>query len=204
MKTKLSYLIAILFLTLNGYSQCPDDNVFYIDISPAPNTTITENCVQSGRYITTNVIDGHTYEFSLCDNLDSVDTQLSLYSTTGTVLGYNDDFCDVYSEITWVATFTGSVRLIVDDYNCTSISSNCKILKVFHYGPDISSEILTQIGNEGDSPNTVPSVVTTIQLGQILPEIIGIVAANQTAYQEYIDANPDSFSSPATAAEVQG
>lgn len=67
----------------------------------------------------------------------------------------------------------------------------------------VSDTILAQIGNEGDAPNTVLSVVTTIQLGQILPAITGIVAANQAAYQAYIDANPNAFSAPATAAEVQ-
>ena len=33
--------------------------------------------------------------------------------------------------------------------------------------------------------------------------ITGVVNANEDAYQDYIDANPDSFSSPATLAEVQ-
>ena len=64
-------------------------------------------------------------------------------------------------------------------------------------------QVLTQIGNEGDAPNTVTSVVTVAQLGQILPAITGIVTANEAAYQAYIDANPNLFSSPATAAEVQ-
>jgi hypothetical protein len=67
----------------------------------------------------------------------------------------------------------------------------------------LSDTILAQIGNEGDSPNTVPSVLTTTQLGQILPAITGIVAANEAAYQAYIDTNPDLFSAPATAAEIQ-
>ena len=34
-------------------------------------------------------------------------------------------------------------------------------------------------------------------------ESTGVVNANEDAYQDYIDANPDSFSSPATLAEVQ-
>jgi len=66
-----------------------------------------------------------------------------------------------------------------------------------------SDAVLTQIGNEADSPDTVNSVVTAAQLSTILPAITGVEAANQTAYQDYIDANPGSFSSPATQAEVQ-
>lgn len=66
-----------------------------------------------------------------------------------------------------------------------------------------SEAVLTQIGNEGDSPDTVNSVVTVAQLGDILPSIIGLYTGNETAYQDYIDDNPGSFSSPATQAEVK-
>ncbi|WP_335973282.1 FISUMP domain-containing protein [Gaetbulibacter jejuensis] len=62
---------------------------------------------------------------------------------------------------------------------------------------------MAQIGNEGDDPDVVNSVVTVAQLNQILPALTGVDAGNETAYQDYIDANPNSFSSPATAAEVQ-
>jgi hypothetical protein len=64
-----------------------------------------------------------------------------------------------------------------------------------------SANILTQVGNEGDEPNEVPSVVTTVQLASI-PGVTGVVPANETAYRAYIDANPDAFSSPATVAEI--
>ena len=66
-----------------------------------------------------------------------------------------------------------------------------------------SQSVLAQIGNEGDLPNTVPSVVTVAQINSISPAITGAIVANQSAYQAYIDANPNLFSSPATAAEVQ-
>ena len=64
------------------------------------------------------------------------------------------------------------------------------------------TSILAQIGNEGDKPDTVNSVVTAVQLAT-LSGITGVVNANEDAYQDYIDANPDSFSSPASVAEVQ-
>lgn len=63
------------------------------------------------------------------------------------------------------------------------------------------SSVLTQIGNEGDSPNTIPSVVTVAQLNSI--GITGVTPANISAYQAYIDANPNNFSSPATVSEIQ-
>jgi uncharacterized repeat protein (TIGR01451 family)/gliding motility-associated-like protein len=68
---------------------------------------------------------------------------------------------------------------------------------------NVSAGVLTQIGNEGDEPNTVPSTVTIAQLSTISPALTGLESGNEIAYQAYIDANPSLFSSPATAAEVQ-
>ena len=48
----------------------------------------------------------------------------------------------------------------------------------------------------------VNSIVTAVQLG-IIEWNHGWINANEDAYQDYIDANSDSFSSPATLAEVQ-
>ena len=66
-----------------------------------------------------------------------------------------------------------------------------------------SQTVLVQIGDEADDPDTVNAVVTTDQLGLILPSVTNIEANNETAYQDYIDNNPSLFSSPATQAEVQ-
>ena len=66
-----------------------------------------------------------------------------------------------------------------------------------------SQTVLAQIGDEADDSDTVNAVVTTDQLGLILPSVTNIEANNQTAYQDYIDNNPSLFSSPATQAEVQ-
>ena len=66
-----------------------------------------------------------------------------------------------------------------------------------------SQEILAQIGLEADSPDNVPSAVTTDELGQIIPTVTDIDSNNQAAYQAYIDSNPSLFDSPATQVQVQ-
>ena len=66
-----------------------------------------------------------------------------------------------------------------------------------------SATVLAQIGLEADVAATVPSVVTVAQINMISPAITGALPANEAAYQAYIDANPGSFSSPATQPEVQ-
>ena len=107
--------------------------------------------------------------------------------------------------ITRVAT-TASILSPVNGMLIYDLSANC--IKGYQNGVwteclglTTSELVLIQIGNEGDSPNTVPSVVTTTQLASV-PGVTGVVPANQAAYQAYIDANPSLFSAPATVAEV--
>jgi uncharacterized protein (TIGR02145 family) len=66
-----------------------------------------------------------------------------------------------------------------------------------------SQTVLAQIGNEADDPDVVTSVVTVAELNTIIPALTGVNASFEAAYQNYIDANPNNFSSPATQPEVQ-
>ncbi len=65
-----------------------------------------------------------------------------------------------------------------------------------------SMVLLTAIGiDEGDGGATTTNA-TAIQLNTIIG-VSGALSANQTSYQEYINANESNFSSPALASEVQ-
>lgn len=128
MKKNYSLLIMLL-LSITAFSQCPFNNTFYINLSPASaGETASDACVWGGDLITTNVIAGETYVISNCDNIDAFDSQITLYNAAGTVvLGYSDDFCGLYSQITWVATYTGVLNIIVDEYNCISGTTCMKL-----------------------------------------------------------------------------
>lgn len=76
----------------------------------------------AGEYITVNVTLGNTYIFSMC--LGGVgDTQLSLYDESLTPIAYSDDWCGLLSEITWTATYSGAVYLLLDQFPCTDLFS---------------------------------------------------------------------------------
>ena len=106
---------------------------------------------------------------------------------------------------------TSAVITAVNGMLVYDVSANC--IKGFENGAwtqclgaptaTASEMVLAQIGLEGDTADIVNSVVTVAQINTISPAITGAILANETAYQDYIDANPDSFSSPATQAEVQ-
>ncbi len=121
-------IIAIAFLSLilpkNSFSQCANDNTLWIDITPpsCPGSEYT-SCIFGGEYCTCNVTLGNTYVFQTCGDTD-FDTEISLYNNAnGAYIAFNEDYCGSQSAITWVATFTGTVRILVDQYLCTSVST---------------------------------------------------------------------------------
>ena len=111
-------LFWLLFVAHYTFSQCPNDNTFNMDLTPTgQGNTQTSSCTFGGEYNTVNVISGVSYTFSTCNA--GYDTQITLINDiTGSVEGYNDDFCGLQSQITWVAGYSGVLRVLVDAYFC--------------------------------------------------------------------------------------
>lgn len=118
-------LLFSLFLTIHQVkAQCLFDNTFLMDATPpsCPGTS-TINCINGGQYITVSVVAGNDYTFTTCGNT-AFDTQITVYDNLGlTVLGYNDDDCGSQSTVNWNATYTGTVNVLVDEYNCQNTGS---------------------------------------------------------------------------------
>ncbi|HRK27875.1 MAG TPA: HYR domain-containing protein [Chitinophagales bacterium] len=81
-----------------------------------------------GEYNTYNVTSGQQYEWSLCTADGAVngggDTQLTLKTTANANLCYSDDLCGSAPKILWTATFTGQVRVLINQFNCATNSSS--------------------------------------------------------------------------------
>jgi len=111
---------------------CPNDNVLY-NVNATPTgvgNTVTISNVYAGEYLNVNVCQGASYTFASCGA--TYDTQLTLYSSTGTLLAHNDDGCGLQSSITWTSTLTGTVRILLDQYitsanQCGSNSTNTPV-----------------------------------------------------------------------------
>ena len=127
MKTKIKLLcVSFVFLiALNkSYSQCSN----FVSQYPADTQSTTSNslvtvtsCNYGGEYSVYNVTAGQIYTWTTCDDTD-FDTQLTLWDVTHTInYAYNDDNCGVQSTITWTATFTGVVHLLLSQYNLKSV-----------------------------------------------------------------------------------
>jgi hypothetical protein len=97
-----------------------------------PTTTLTPtaawqfvNNTDGGEYSQYSVVSGNTYEWSLCSadgGSASYDTELTLTTSGNILIDFNDDFCGTRSRLTWVATFTGIVRVHLTEYHCLSNS----------------------------------------------------------------------------------
>ena len=121
---------AILAFAHSAHGQCPNDNTYWQTTTPScPGSTVASTCLFGGEYQLINVVAGNTYTFSTCGTT-LWDTQITLYNNAGGgSLGFNDDACGLQSSITWVATFTGQLRVLIDAFPCTSLSA-CATLTV--------------------------------------------------------------------------
>ncbi|MCB0790622.1 MAG: T9SS type A sorting domain-containing protein [Flavobacteriales bacterium] len=112
--------LGLLVLHLRSFAQCGNDNAL-TGTAVTPNCPGTTNisCVQGGQYALVNVVAGNTYTFSTCTA--TFDTQITLYNNTGGgALGYNDDACGLQSTVTWIASFTGQLRVLIDQFPCVA------------------------------------------------------------------------------------
>jgi hypothetical protein len=125
----IKYIVTSFLLIIGqfSYSQCSNCNANYPSAtqSTTSNSLVTvSTCVYGGEYSNYNVTAGETYTWTTCGDSD-FDTQLTLFSSGcgGTNLSYNDDDCGLQSTITWTATFTGTVTLLLSQYNCSNVST---------------------------------------------------------------------------------
>lgn len=131
-------VVCILSLWLPSvvYAQCTNNNTLLMNFSPACTGSpenIT-NCIRGGQYVAVTVVTGNVYTFSTCGNT-AFDSQITLFNSNGTgPLAFNDDGCGLQSTITWTATFSGNLFVLVDQYPCSN-NATCIPLNVTCVAP---------------------------------------------------------------------
>ncbi|OFY87957.1 MAG: hypothetical protein A3F72_09360 [Bacteroidetes bacterium RIFCSPLOWO2_12_FULL_35_15] len=82
----------------------------------------------AGEYAVYNVTNGSTYEWSLLaadGGSASYDAQLTLLNSTGsTIICFSDDYSGLLPKIQWTATFTGTVRVLLNAYSGSGCQTN--------------------------------------------------------------------------------
>ncbi|MCH9659822.1 MAG: HYR domain-containing protein, partial [Bacteroidetes bacterium] len=120
-------VLAMLFTT-GASAQCADDNVQFgtstLTCDGVPVTLTT--CIFGGEYRAVNVLAGNEYTFSTCGDSD-FDTMITVYDSGGSVLASNDDFCGLQSQVTFIATSTEQIRVLIDEFFCAD-NTTCMTL----------------------------------------------------------------------------
>jgi hypothetical protein len=115
----------LLFVQNNAVAQCSGGTLAG---SLTPTTAYQTQSVISNTYYNVDVSCGSTYNFTFCSaNGGSAtwDTQITILNNTGTTtLAYNDDFCGLQSSVSYTATSNTTIRVLINQYNCSSSTGN--------------------------------------------------------------------------------
>ena len=126
MKLILHYVILIVFSIVSNYAfnQCSGGTLSGTLTPTAGYQTVS---VTNGNYYNVNVSCGSSYNFTFCSNGGSAswDTQITLLDNAGvTTLAYNDDNCGLQSNVSYTATSTGTIRVLISLYSCNNAGGN--------------------------------------------------------------------------------
>ena len=150
-------------ISVTSATQGCNSTVQYPSSTLSPTTSWkTQNSIYAGEFTAFNVTSGVTYVFSYCtaDGASaSYDSEMTLRNkTTNAFLVYSDDVCGDDAKITWIATFTGQVKLVTTVYGCGTNSVSTK-LRYKRLAKD-SEQLLTDVEEYLVYPNPASSQVT--------------------------------------------
>ncbi len=123
---KLHYTLLFFLLIISNFSLACNGGTASGALAPtAAYQTIN---TQNGRYYTVNVAQCSSYEFTFCagGSASGIDSQLTILDAPGAVeIVTTDDVCGLNAAITWTATFTGTIRILVSRFFCNhDLTSN--------------------------------------------------------------------------------
>lgn len=126
MKIQIYLLLILNLFTCNSaFSQCSGGALAG---TLTPLAGYQTQAVINGQYYNVNVSCGSSYNFTFCSNggSSSWDTQLTILDNTGTYVGYgyNDDNCGLQSNVSFTATFTGTIRVLISLFSCNNTGGN--------------------------------------------------------------------------------
>ncbi len=116
-------VLLFIFAIQYTYAQCPNDNNFSFTDTLSSTEDFDEDYhynIYPGQYAVAHVVEGESYLIGTClSYFGDNDINMSLYSEEdGSLQGYNDDACGELPELIYKATFTGTLRILLDEAGC--------------------------------------------------------------------------------------
>ncbi len=139
----MAIFLGLLLLVLPSskvVAQCGYNNTFYINYTPVYDGAahLANDCFFGGDLMTMTVVAGGTYTFSTCSTT-AFDSEITVYDAAGaTVLGFNDDACGangLSSQLTVTAGYSGTMNVLIDQYNCATNSGPCMPMYITSSAP---------------------------------------------------------------------
>ncbi len=151
-------LSSVIIISLKASAQCPYDNTFYLEgdvPTQVGDGVVASECWGGDLIRLTNMIAGYTYSISGCST-PSFDSELTIYPVGGgNPLAYDDDGCGIYggpSSISFVCPANGDYDVLLDEYPCSSNTTNM----------DITITLMSTGGGTGGTPTTTIPVVVHV------------------------------------------
>lgn len=130
---QVSVLLLLLLSTGSVNAQCPYDNANSgVTVTPTCPGTTSAASICAGQFINVNVTAGNIYTFYTC-GAAGWDTELTIFPNGGgPFIVEDDDGCTatLQSSVSWLATFTGQVDVLLDDWPCDHIGGNCASIQI--------------------------------------------------------------------------
>ncbi|HRI34899.1 MAG TPA: hypothetical protein PLD02_14195, partial [Saprospiraceae bacterium] len=182
MKNFLCSLVVFTVIILNFNTlkaQCTYGGVAESATTYAVTTSFTFVSTTGGKYIKYSVTRGRYYNFSTlaADGSDATfDSQLTLYDNNGNLLGiHNDDNSSTsQSKLFWVATYSGTVRVLVSAFPCATNATNIKVMAAYvNWTAPPTCENTIYASSSGtnsnatqNTPNTPHDLLSAISIAQ--------------------------------------
>ncbi len=163
MKNNLRILSTLIFcffaITLTSFGQdgeCETDGCLFGFGTQRPATTVSTSSATfapvatnllPGNFSVCAVTSGTTYEWSLCPadgGVAAYDAQMTLYTNTNAELCYSDDLCGLNPKIRYVATFTGTVKVQINVFDCIIAGGSVSTL-VWRAIPNITDVAVAEV-----------------------------------------------------------
>ncbi|MCB9256064.1 MAG: hypothetical protein H6579_02930 [Chitinophagales bacterium] len=129
--TTLSCLLLSFLFVGKANAQCNNNNFNWplgINTTSSSSFTTISTCMYGGDYTICAVTMGQTYEWTTCGDTD-FDTYITIANAAhNTFYAWNDDDCGTQSTVTWTATFTGNVHVLVSEFPCLD-NTSCMTLQ---------------------------------------------------------------------------
>lgn len=127
-RSQVIIVLLLLVAPLMVKAQCPYNNANSgVTVNPVCPGTVSATSICAGQFINVNVTAGNIYTFYTC-GATGWDTELTVFPNGGGLfIVEDDDGCTntLQSSVSWLATFTGQVDVLLDDWPCEHIGGNC-------------------------------------------------------------------------------